>query len=644
MKTTSHCLAFSILLLFHHLPTICPQCHRAVGKSCQVPPVPGTDILGSGLDVTTMSLTEGQVLAITKPTSRHCVVCVDRLHEGRSLLLYNGISKWRAGSKCRKRSSLATGRKSMKTLVSQTEKMAQNWKVGLRVALHPGMGVALAVAGSHSRVAEFGMQKEQEDRYSFASTELHCVHYWISASHKPRPSSHFLHAVRSLPPHYTPTTAPDYADLLAAYGTHYIHSAQLGGLLRSITAIRSCRAAMMGAGTQEVADCLSAEMTANMKSAAFSAMSSACRKAKSKNSAHSAFHQLFDERMVEVEGGEQHGDLLYGPPENYAKWLSSLQRLPGLVASIVRPLHTLLPPQDPRQAALKAAVSHYIAWRALRVNCSQQCAGHSAVGLCQCGCAANNAVSADCCSKHRGMAQVTVTVLEGSGWRGDFFTPTDAYVLLYFNGQRVRTATVWNNNRPRWGARFDFGWVMLHPHQKMKVEVWDQDNGWNDDRLGVCELPVQATGRQQRNVVCFPGGGHLKLSYSAMCGPSLGGSECSEYIPQPPKGQGGLYRLSQWPPKSGDVGPVAWPQHKEGEEEEQEEEEEEEEEEEQDNFWEVLGVSEDNRTMVEDEDHQDPSSDLQNPSFNPQNLSVDLKKDPDPRIPFPRYRAAPPAP
>ncbi|OXB66543.1 hypothetical protein ASZ78_011658 [Callipepla squamata] len=605
MKTTPHYFAFSILLLLHHLPTISSQCHRAVGKACHVPPVPGTDVLGSGLDVTTMSLTEGQVLAITKPTSRHCIVCINHLHRGQSLLLYTGVGKWRAGSKCQRRSSVATGSQSMKKLVAQTEEIARNWKVGLEAALSPGVGTILAMAGSHSRVAEFGMQKEQEDRYSYTSTELRCVHYRIWASHNPSPSPHFLHAVRSLPPHFTPTTAPDYANLLAAYGTHYINSAQLGGLLRSVTAIRLCRAAMMGTGTQEVADCLRAEMTANMKSVTLSAMSRACHKAQSNNKAHSAFNQLFNERLVEVEGGEQHGDLLYGTSEDYSKWLTSLHHLPGLVAADVRPLHTLLAHQEPRRVALKAAISHYIAWRALRVNCSHQCTRHGTVGLCQCGCAANNVVNADCCSKHRGMARVMVTVLEGRGWHGDVFTATDAYVQLYFNGHRVRTATVWNNNQPKWGTQFDLGWVMLHPHQKMKVEVWDQDDGWNDDRLGVCELLVQATGRQERNIVCFPGGGHLKFSYSATCGPSLGGPQCSEYIPQPPKSQGGLYRLSQWPPKSGGGGPVAWPQHEEGVEKIEEEEEEE-----WENFWEALGASEDNGTMVEDEDHQNPSPNL----------------------------------
>ncbi|XP_021238158.1 perforin-1, partial [Numida meleagris] len=178
MRTTPHSLILSVLLLLHHLPTIRPQCHRAVGKSCHVPPVPGTDILGSGLDVTTMSLTEGQVLAITKPTSRRCTVCVDHLHRGRSLLLYTGVGKWRAGSKCQRRSSVAAGSQSMRKLVAQTEEMAQNWRVGLKAALSPGAGVTLAMAGSHSQVAEFGMQKEREDRYSFASTELRCVHYW----------------------------------------------------------------------------------------------------------------------------------------------------------------------------------------------------------------------------------------------------------------------------------------------------------------------------------------------------------------------------------------------------------------------------------------------------------------------------------
>ncbi|NXK56231.1 PERF protein, partial [Chauna torquata] len=166
---------------------------------------------------------------------------------------------------------------------------------------------------------------------------------------------------------------------------------------------------------------------------------------------------------------------------------------------------------------------------------------------CQCGCPANAAINADCCSRRRGMARVTVTVQEGQGWWGDSFTATDAYVRVIFGERRAQTMTVWNNNHPKWKARLDLGLVDLLPSARLKLEVWDQDNGWDDDRLGTCEEPVEAGGN--REVVCFPGQGRLKFSYQAVCGPGLGGPLCHDYVPQPPRGNGGISRLSRWPPR-----------------------------------------------------------------------------------------------
>ncbi|KAF1671596.1 PERF protein, partial [Pygoscelis papua] len=165
---------------------------------------------------------------------------------------------------------------------------------------------------------------------------------------------------------------------------------------------------------------------------------------------------------------------------------------------------------------------------------------------CQCGCPANAAVTADCCSRQRGLARLAVLVGSGQGWRGDHFSMTDAYVRVIFGGRRVQTATVWNNNQPRWEARLDLGTVELPPGARLRVEVWDEDNKWDDDLLGVCEEPVEAGGNRQ--VVCFPGGGRLEFSYQATCGPSLGGPLCHDYVPQSAEGKGRLYRFSQWPP------------------------------------------------------------------------------------------------
>ncbi|NXJ58895.1 PERF protein, partial [Spizaetus tyrannus] len=181
-----------------------------------------------------------------------------------------------------------------------------------------------------------------------------------------------------------------------------------------------------------------------------------------------------------------------------------------------------------------------------RVNCSRACAGGHLAGPCQCGCPADAVVTADCCSRRRGLARLTVLVQGGQGWQGDHFSMTDAYVRVIFGGRRAQTATVWNDNRPRWGARLDLGTAELPPGAKLRVEVWDEDNKWDDDLLGVCEEPVEAGA--DREIVCFPGGGRLEFSYRATCGPSLGGPLCHDYVPQAPQDNGWLYRFSRWPP------------------------------------------------------------------------------------------------
>ncbi|NXN26637.1 PERF protein, partial [Nycticryphes semicollaris] len=174
------------------------------------------------------------------------------------------------------------------------------------------------------------------------------------------------------------------------------------------------------------------------------------------------------------------------------------------------------------------------------------CPGGHLAGPCQCGCAANAAVTSQCCSRHRGTARLGVLVGGGQGWRGDHLSKTDAYVRVFYQGREARTPTLWNNDRPHWGSRLDLGTVALLPESQLKVEVWDEDNKWDDDLLGVCHVsPVAA--RHKQEVVCYPGGGRLEFSYEVTCGPSLGGPLCHDYVPQAPQGDGGLYSFSHRP-------------------------------------------------------------------------------------------------
>ncbi|NXF85521.1 PERF protein, partial [Eubucco bourcierii] len=178
---------------------------------------------------------------------------------------------------------------------------------------------------------------------------------------------------------------------------------------------------------------------------------------------------------------------------------------------------------------------------------------------CSCLCPSSALRTAECCSPHRGAASLRLLLGSGRGWSGDHLSATDAYVRATFGGHGghgARSSTLWNRQRPDWGGQaLDLGVVRLPPEgAQLRVEVWDEDQGWDDDLLGSCQLPLVAAvptrggAKRPRAAVCFAGSGRLELSYLLLCGPSLGGGSCHDYVPQPPPHAGGLQSSSRWPP------------------------------------------------------------------------------------------------
>ncbi|CAM5158753.1 unnamed protein product, partial [Natator depressus] len=232
-----------------------------------------------------------------------------------------------------------------------------------------------------------------------------------------------------------------------------------------------------------------------------------------KGKVQGSFHETYRERQVEVEEGESTSDVLFSRSD--AKVFSQ---------------------DDPKREALRRAVSEYIRERALWRNCTRSCppgTQRSAHDPCSCVCPGDTMTNTTCCSWERTLGKLMVTVNMASGLWGDYFTATDAFVKVFFERREMRTGTIWNNNNPVWNVHLDFGTVRITSASKIRVQVWDEDNKWDDDLLGSCDIPLEAGGPHQKD--CYLNHGRIWFQYSLRCGPHLGGPSCSDYVSQPPQ-------------------------------------------------------------------------------------------------------------
>uniref|UniRef100_G1S226 Perforin 1 n=1 Tax=Nomascus leucogenys TaxID=61853 RepID=G1S226_NOMLE len=493
-------LLLGILLLLLPLPVPAP-CHTATRSECKRSHkfVPGAWLAGEGVDVTSLRRSGSfpvETQRFLRPDGT-CTLCENALQEGTLQRLPLALTNWRAqGSGCQRHVTRAK--------VSSTEAVARDaarsirndWKVGLDVTPKPTSNVHVSVAGSHSQAANFAAQKTHQDQYSFSTDTVECRFYSFHVVHTPPLHPDFKRALGDLPHHFNASTQPAYLRLISNYGTHFIRAVELGGRISALTALRTCELALEGLTDNEVEDCLTVEAQVNIGArGSSSAEAKACEEKKKKHKMTASFHQTYRERHSEVVGGHHTSinDLLFGiqaGPEQYSAWVNSLTGSPGLVDYTLEPLHMLLDSQDPRREALRRALSQYLTDRARWRDCSRPCPPgrqKSPRDPCQCVCHGFS-------GHHPGL----LPSAEGPGPAGG-------------------------------DLRLDFGDVLLATGGPLRLQVWDQDSGWDDDLLGTCD---QAPKSGSHEVRCNLNHGHLKFRYHARCLPHLGGGTCLDYIPQ----------------------------------------------------------------------------------------------------------------
>ncbi|XP_004701203.1 perforin-1 [Echinops telfairi] len=533
-----HCL----LLLLLPAPAPAP-CHTATKAECRRAQgfVPGVQLAGEAVDVTTLRRLGYYPVdkeRFLRPDGT-CTLCRSPLKPDTLWLLPLAFTAWcPQGSGCQRQVSKINAISTEEVAREVSKSITNDWKAGLDLNLHPSSTAHVSMAGSHSKAANFAGEKMHGDRYSFTRELVECRLYRFHLVYSPPLSPDFKQALRALPPHFNASTQSAYLRLISHYGTHFIQSVELGGRISDITALRTCKLTLDGLTANDVSNCLTVEAMLSIGGkASSSAEAKDCEEKKRQHKVKASFHETYKERISEVVGGHHASihDMLFGSqagPEQFSSWVTSLQDTPGLVDYTLEPLHMLLGARDPRRKALREAVSKYVRDRARWRNCSRPCpAGQwkDASDPCQCVCQSSAFTNKDCCPRERGMAHLEVRHFRAENLWGDHISQTDAYLKISFAGQEQRTYTVWNNNYPRWATKISFGNVQLATGGSLRIQVWDEDSGWNDDLLGTCyETPHSGTHEKK----CALSHGHLTFTYEARCLPHLAGNTCMNYAPQ----------------------------------------------------------------------------------------------------------------
>ncbi|RVE69902.1 hypothetical protein OJAV_G00082370 [Oryzias javanicus] len=526
------------LLLFFPTCTF-ELCSDGTPQECQDAEfAPGSNLAGEGFDITSMERKGAFVLDMNqwKRKDQACTLCSNPYMKNRKQKLPLSVLDWRATQSCSAKVSSKVYKSSESLVESSTSSVQNNWKSDLNVNMIDKKG-SLMLAGTHSKLAGYSMDKTKSDKFSFTAQGLSCVFYSYRVSTTPTLQKDFLDSVNHLPKVYNEFSKENYYHLLDTFGTHYITKVKMGGKIEAVTSIRECEAHLEGIEVNEVEMCLKVEASTTVKFNTMSAEYQRCQAKKDNSGRKVSFSTHFNDRFTEVRGGRTtEPDLIFSAnrdPSAYKKWLNSVPQNPDILSYSLNSLHVLIPKSNSMRENLRFAISHYILEKGLLKNCTGPCkAGVKSNSRepCVCQCHNNPAVTSDCCPSQRGKARVIITKLQASNLRGDDFSATDAYVKV-FNGKLVgRTSVIFNDNNPQWKMALDLGTQVLSEGHKLKFEVWDEDNSWDDDLLGECERELTAG---VNSGVCNLDNGELFFTWKVECAPNLSGSYCQNYQSSP---------------------------------------------------------------------------------------------------------------
>ena len=140
--------------------------------------MPGTNLAGEGFDITKLQRKGAFVIDMNqwKRKDKTCTLCSNPYLENKQQKLPLSVVDWRATHSCSSKVASKLHDSSESLVSSSSASIENNWQVNLDVDAGKKSG-SLMLAGSHSKLAEYSMEKTKNDKFSFTSQGISCDYY-----------------------------------------------------------------------------------------------------------------------------------------------------------------------------------------------------------------------------------------------------------------------------------------------------------------------------------------------------------------------------------------------------------------------------------------------------------------------------------
>uniref|UniRef100_A0ACB8EWD2 Uncharacterized protein n=1 Tax=Sphaerodactylus townsendi TaxID=933632 RepID=A0ACB8EWD2_9SAUR len=160
------------------------HCQRFPKSTCErhTAFVPGYNLLGEGIDVTTMER-KGAYLVDTSrwlDPQDTCVLCRNRLMKGQLQRLPLAAVDWRVHPSCHRQGSSSVEHSDVDVANMLAGEVKNNWIMKFSLPKEMQGDVAkgkVVLVGGRSEMVSYAHEKAQEDRYSFVRHEVSCEYY-----------------------------------------------------------------------------------------------------------------------------------------------------------------------------------------------------------------------------------------------------------------------------------------------------------------------------------------------------------------------------------------------------------------------------------------------------------------------------------